>query len=73
MTDISISHKGGGPHTAGTAEGGGEGECAGYLTDLTTGESFTAQSSLLGYYPFQEIVVGRTYLLSVSSKRYTFR
>ena len=55
-----------------TADGRGITNVRVILTDATTGERFEALSSLSGYYRFEEIAVGRTYLLSVSAKRYTF-
>jgi hypothetical protein len=55
-----------------TAEGRGITNVQVILTDTTTGERFETVSSLSGYYRFEEVAVGRTYLLSVSSKRYTF-
>ena len=55
-----------------TAEGGGITNVRVILTDAMTSETFAALSSSLGYYRFEEIAVGRTYILSVSSKRYTF-
>ncbi len=41
------------------------------LTD-SSGETRTAVTSSFGYYTFDEIQVGQTYILSVSSKRYRF-
>jgi len=55
-----------------TAEGQGIKNVRVTLTNAVTGESFAALSSSFGYYRFEEIVVGQTYVLSVTSKRYTF-
>ncbi len=41
------------------------------LTD-TTGEAQTARSNSTGFYQFENVVPGQTYVLSVTSKRYTF-
>lgn len=42
------------------------------LTNLSTGEVRTALSSTFGFYRFDEIPVGETYSLTVTSKRYLF-
>ena len=55
-----------------TAEGHGITNVRVTLTNAATGESFSALSSSFGYYRFEGIAVGETYLLSVGSKRYTF-
>lgn len=39
---------------------------------LPSGETRTVLSSSLGYYQFDELEVGHAYILSISSKRYTF-
>jgi len=41
------------------------------LTD-DQGTSRTVQTSAFGYYRFEEVEVGRTYILTVQSKRYEF-
>jgi hypothetical protein len=41
------------------------------LTD-DQGTSRTVQTSAFGYYHFEEVEVGRTYILTVQSKRYEF-
>ncbi len=55
-----------------TMEGRGISSVRVTLTNPATGESFAALSSSFGYYLFEEIPVGQIYILSVSSKRYTF-
>jgi uncharacterized delta-60 repeat protein len=42
------------------------------LTDTTTGESKSTITNPFGYYHFQDLEVGRSYVLSVKSKRFTF-
>jgi len=37
-----------------------------------TGEVRSALSSSLGYYNFDDVVIGHTYLITVNAKRYTF-
>ncbi|MDQ3490846.1 MAG: hypothetical protein M3449_07260 [Acidobacteriota bacterium] len=36
------------------------------------GSTRTARSSSFGYYRFEDVAAGETYILSVSSKRYSF-
>jgi hypothetical protein len=54
-----------------TAEGRGIRSTAVILTD-SLGNSRTAVTSSFGYYRFDEVAAGETYVLSVSSKRYQF-
>lgn len=42
------------------------------LLDAETGEMRTAVTSTFGYYRFEDVVVGRFYVVSVASKRYEF-
>jgi hypothetical protein len=42
------------------------------LSNPTTGETFLAISSPFGYYRFDDLPAGQTYILSVSSKRFSF-
>ncbi len=42
------------------------------LTDTSGGQILIARSSAFGYYRFEEIPVGETYILRVSSKRFVF-
>lgn len=42
------------------------------LIDATTGETRSAISSSFGYYKFENIYVGQTYILTVSAKRFQF-
>lgn len=42
------------------------------LTDISGGESRLVRSSSFGYYQFDEIPVGETYILTVRSKRFVF-
>ena len=42
------------------------------LTDISGGEPRLARSSSFGYYQFDEIPVGETYILTVRSKRFVF-
>lgn len=42
------------------------------ITDSTTGERRQTRSSTFGYYNFQNLQVGRSYVLSVNSKRFVF-
>jgi uncharacterized delta-60 repeat protein len=42
------------------------------LTDTTTGENRSTITNPFGYYHFQDLEVGRSYVLSVKSKRFTF-
>lgn len=41
------------------------------LTDVN-GSTLTARTSTFGYYRFDEVRVGETYVMSVVSKRFTF-
>jgi len=54
-----------------TQSGEGLGNAVLYLTG-SNGETIVARSNPFGFFTFDDVVVGRTYLLSVSSKRYTF-
>jgi uncharacterized delta-60 repeat protein len=42
------------------------------LTETTTGETKQTLTNPFGYYRFQDLEVGRSYVLSVKSKRFTF-
>jgi hypothetical protein len=42
-----------------------------YLTDQK-GETRTARTNSFGYFRFEEVEVGETYIINVSSKRYQF-
>jgi hypothetical protein len=42
------------------------------LTRLSNGEIHTALSASFGFYRFDDLPVGETYLLHISAKRYTF-
>ncbi len=42
------------------------------LTDTTTGELKYSRTSTFGYYRFLDLEVGRSYVLNLSSKRFTF-
>lgn len=42
------------------------------LTNLSTAEVRSGLSSAFGYYRFDEILVGQTYILTVNSKRFSF-
>jgi hypothetical protein len=42
------------------------------LTNAATGESFQTISSPFGYYIFENVLVGKVYVLTVSSKRFSF-
>lgn len=54
-----------------TPDGRGLVNAAVTLTD-SSGNSWTAITSSFGYYRFEGVEVGQTYVLSVSSKRYSF-
>jgi hypothetical protein len=54
-----------------TSAGNGIGGVSVILTD-ENGVSRTALTSSLGYYQFDEVEAGRSYVVSVSSKRYSF-
>jgi hypothetical protein len=54
-----------------TADGRGLANALVYLTDQT-GETRTARTSPFGYYRFEEIPAGETYVVSVRHKRYQF-
>ncbi len=55
-----------------TANGAGIRSVSLFLTNATTGETRHALSSSFGYYRFDEIAVGQTYILTVHSKRFAF-
>lgn len=55
-----------------TADGRGIRNSRVYLTDAATGETRFATSSAFGYFHFEGIAVGQTYLVGVLSKRYRF-
>lgn len=55
-----------------TAEGNGIVNVIISLTDPSTGATISTRSSSFGYFRFDEIAVGQTYILIVSSKRFTF-
>ncbi len=68
-----------GPSAAGISIGGrvlnnGGNAISGASVSITnaSGEQQTARTNQLGYYLFSEITAGQTYVLSVSSKQYTF-
>ncbi len=42
------------------------------LADIATGEIHGAVSSSFGYYRFEDVIVGRTYILSLHTNRFTF-
>ena len=70
----------GGPTAAGasisgrvtTADGRGIRNARLVLTDAATGEVRSTLSSPFGYYRFYDVAVGRTYVVSVASKRFRF-
>ena len=54
-----------------TANGAGVRNAIVSLTN-TNGNTRTVRTSSFGYYGFQDIEVGQTYILSIASKRYSF-
>lgn len=54
------------------ADGGGIRNVIISLTDTSGGETRFARSSSFGYYRFEEVPVGETYILTVRSKRFIF-
>jgi hypothetical protein len=42
------------------------------LTNIGTGTVFTVRSTSFGYYRFDDVPTGQTYLLSIRSRRYAF-
>ena len=55
-----------------TADGRGIRNVRLMLSNATTGETFNAISSPFGYYRFDNILVGQTYILTISAKRFSF-
>ncbi|MEP6705613.1 MAG: carboxypeptidase-like regulatory domain-containing protein [Acidobacteriota bacterium] len=55
-----------------TADGQGIRNVSLSLTNAVTGEISTALSSSFGYYRFEEVLVGQTYILTVRAKRFSF-
>lgn len=55
-----------------TADGRGITHVRLVLVNATTGETFATTSSLFGYYRFEGIVVGQSYILTVRAKLYRF-
>ena len=55
-----------------TVEGNGIANVAVTLTNTATGAMFRARSSSFGYYRFEGVEVGQSYILTVSSKQYRF-
>ena len=55
-----------------SAAGGGIRNVIVTLTNAATGEIRTSRSSTFGNYRFDDVPVGHVYMLSVTSKRYTF-
>lgn len=55
-----------------TADGRGIRNVSLVLVSAATGETFRATSSLFGYYRFETIVVGQSYILTVRAKLYRF-
>jgi uncharacterized delta-60 repeat protein len=55
-----------------TASGRGIRNVSILLTDTTTGETKYTRTNPFGYYRFQDLEVGRSYILNLQSKRFTF-
>lgn len=55
-----------------TANGAGIRNAAVTITDASTGESRTARTGTFGLYRFDALETGRTYVVTVSAKRYRF-
>ena len=55
-----------------TADGAGIRNVRITLTHLATGETTSALSSTFGYYRFDDLTVGRLYVLSVGAKQFVF-
>ncbi|HMS41629.1 MAG TPA: carboxypeptidase regulatory-like domain-containing protein, partial [Pyrinomonadaceae bacterium] len=53
------------------ADGRGVSNCFVYLTD-SNGNVRTARTGSFGYYRFEDIEAGETYIISVTSKRFSF-
>lgn len=55
-----------------TADGRGVRSVLISLTDATTNETRTTRSTAFGYYRFEDVIVGQTYILTANAKRFTF-